>query len=203
MWYFRRSMTCPSSLPGLVSRGAQAWAGDRTDRDVKKRRASVVWARETCGIVWMVPIHVARFPSWTPCTAGNEFFSAQLTIEIESAMERSMSPRAGNVLGFTGKYNGHCEAKQKVAGSHTNTDPRKNELPMAITTTVYATTQPPEPPPPSSASMGVEGWGSGSGWLNMPEASDAKKSIGVGSSVGVKKKISQTEERPKNDGQDY
>jgi hypothetical protein len=39
--------------------------------------------------------------------------------------------------------------------------------------------------------MGVEGWGSGSGWLNIPDASDAKKSIGVGGSVGVKKKISQ------------
>jgi hypothetical protein len=36
--------------------------------------------------------------------------------------------------------------------------------------------------------MGVEGWDSGSGWLDMPDASDAKKSIGVGGGVGVKRK---------------
>ncbi|KAI0286497.1 hypothetical protein BC826DRAFT_972556 [Russula brevipes] len=61
---------------------------------------------------------------------------------------------------------------------------------------VYATTQPPEPPPPpQSASMGVEGWGSGSGWMNITDASDAKKSIGVGGNVGVKKKISQVDAR--------
>jgi hypothetical protein len=34
-----------------------------------------------------------------------------------------------------------------------------------------------------------------SGWPNMPDASDAKKSIGVGGSVGVKKKISQVDAR--------